>query len=184
MRLRLSTLRPRGGPGPRRTSNEERQRSSAMHRAVARKPPRMIRSDAFSCCRRAACSTRLSLCANATAVAASASELMWRRELARRRHPPARWRAEQCRSRERCGAFAEKPCGAGRHDHEKRERRRVTSGWGRHPSAAAAPGAPDGGDTRSEPPQPALLFRQFAGAAFFRPAQPGFRSERAAALEG
>ena len=154
---------------PRRTSNDERQRGGAMREAVARKPPRMTRSDAFSCCRRAACSTRLSLCANATAVAAS-RELMRRCELVPTSVTGAFDGAQSGAGHASAAARSRrKPCGAGRHDHEKRERRRVTSGWGwgRHAK-------------RTTPTRP--LFRRFAGAAFFRPAEPGFRSERAAAL--
>ena len=49
------------------TSNDERQKGCARQRAVARRPPRTTRFAAFSRYRRAACSTRLSLCVNTTA---------------------------------------------------------------------------------------------------------------------
>ena len=51
----------------RATSNDERQLGGARQRAVAHRPPRTTRSAAFSRCRRAACSKRLSFCDNATA---------------------------------------------------------------------------------------------------------------------
>ena len=106
MRLRLGTLslaRRSGFPeGHLTMSGSGMARCS---RAVARKPPRMTRSDAFSCCRRAACSTRLSLCANATAVAASTRADAEVRTGPDERHRRDRWRAARCRSRERCGTF-------------------------------------------------------------------------------
>jgi hypothetical protein len=86
------------------------------------------------------------------------------------REPPTPVRNTVLRDASVCGAACprRKPCGAGRREREKRARRRVTPGW-------------DGGDTRSAPPQPSTVIRRIAGAAIFRPAEPCFRSQHAAA---